>query len=80
VDYQNDPLLKPYLEDAQSAQSWYMASMTHDEGLNDQMIQYYADAVNAAQNGDSRQALTNITPGIQQILSQYQITVQSASK
>lgn len=70
----SNALLQPYLEDALYARSWYLASQTHDEGLNDQMIQYYADAVNASnQSGNVARSLQEIAPGIQQVLSRYSI-------
>ncbi|MCD8527321.1 extracellular solute-binding protein, partial [Candidatus Woesebacteria bacterium] len=75
-----NPLIRPYLEDALYAQSWYLASQTHDEGLNDQMIQYYTDAVNAmnSTSGNVEKALEQIAPGVQQVLSRYSIAVPSA--
>ncbi len=70
-----NPLIQPYLEDALYARSWFMASMTHDEGLNDQMIQYYTDAINASNTGSGNveRALQQIAPGVQQVLSRYAI-------
>ncbi len=70
----SNSLIQPYLEDALYARSWYLASQTHDEGLNDQMIQYYADAVNASnESGNVARSLQGIAPGIQQVLSRYAI-------
>lgn len=69
-----NPLIQPYLEDALYAYSWYLASQTHDEGLNDQMIQYYTDAVNASnRSGNVSRALQEVAPGVQQVLSRYSI-------
>lgn len=80
AELKENPHIAPYLEDALSAHSWYMASMTHDEGLNDKMIQYYTDAVNQMNTrGSAEQAFQQIVPGIQQVLSQYNITVGSAA-
>lgn len=74
-----NPLLEPYLEDALFAKSWYLSSLTHDEGLNDQLIQYYKDAVNAMnQSGNAQRAFQGIIPGIQQVLSRFQVAVPSA--
>lgn len=76
----SDPLLAPYLSDALHAQSWYLASMTHDEGINDQMIQYYADAVNQLnQRGNAKAALDAIVPGIQQVLTRYSVVGAAAT-
>lgn len=72
----DDPLVQPYLEDALYAKSWPLASMTHDEGLNDQMIQYYTDAMNQMnRNGNAQSALEAVFPGIQQVLSRYGFSV-----
>ncbi len=74
----DNPLVAPYLDDALYAQSWYMASMTHDEGLNDKMIQYYTDAVNDMNaRGNVEQSLQQVLPGIQQVLSTYGITADA---
>lgn len=71
-ELKTNPLLAPYLDDALFAQSWYLASDTFDEGLNDGLIQYYTDAVNQInQSGSAERALQSILPGIQQVLSRY---------
>lgn len=70
----DNALVSPYLEDALYADSWFLASNTHDEGVNDQLIQYYADAVNEMnRTGTAQQALQNILPGIEQVLARYNI-------
>jgi multiple sugar transport system substrate-binding protein len=55
-----DPYVSTYLKDAPNASSWYLNSYTHDNGINDQMIKYYTDAVNAVLAGktpaEARQA------------------------
>ena len=72
-------LVAPYLEDALSADSWYLASNTHDEGINDQLIQYYTDAINMVnQRGNSQEALQSILPGIEQVLTRYGVSAQAA--
>lgn len=72
----DDPLVQPYLEDALYAKSWPLASMTHDEGINDQLIQYYTDAINQMNRiGNAESALEDVFPGIQQVLSRYGFTV-----
>lgn len=72
----DDPIIQPYLEDALYAKSWPLASMTHDEGINDQMIQYYTDAINQMnRSGNAEAALQTIVPGIQQVLSKYGMSV-----
>ncbi len=72
AELRTNPLLSAYLDDALYAQTWYLASDTFDEGLNDGMIQYYTDAVNSMnQSGNAERALQAILPGIQQVLSRY---------
>lgn len=75
-ELQSDPDLAPYLQDALYAQSWYLAGATHDEGVNDQIIAYYKDAVNETnKNGRSAKALEAIAPGIKTVLSKFGIAV-----
>lgn len=66
----------PYLEalytDAPNAKSWYLNSLTHDNGINDLMINYYADAINSLLSGeDSETVGTTLRSGVSQILRQY---------
>lgn len=68
----DDELLGAYLADAPFAQSFPMASFTHDNGLNDQLIQYYADAINAVLAGTQPdKALQDISSGISQVVQKY---------
>jgi multiple sugar transport system substrate-binding protein len=67
-----DELLGAYLADAPFAQSFPIASRTHDNGLNDQLIQYYADAINAVLAGTQPdKALQDISLGISQVIQKY---------
>lgn len=68
-----DPLVSSFLQDAPSAQGWYLASYTHDNGLNDLLIKYYQDAINAVVNeGKQVQAVMKIVQqGTTQALRQY---------
>ncbi|MBD3250523.1 MAG: extracellular solute-binding protein [Candidatus Pacebacteria bacterium] len=77
ADELNNPLVTPFLEDAPQAQSWYLCSQTHDNGLNDQMIQYYQDAVNSVQANESiDNVLETLRLGVTQVLRQYGISQQ----
>lgn len=72
----NNPELSPYLADALYASSWHMAGATYDEGLNDQIIKYYIDAVNMVRtNGKAADALNSIAPGITQVLSRFGVSL-----
>jgi ABC-type glycerol-3-phosphate transport system substrate-binding protein len=69
---ETDPYVGAYLKDAPSAKGWYLSSATHDNGLNDNIIGYYATAVNAVLAGDDvEEVLTTLDNGIQQELRQY---------
>ncbi len=69
------PLVAPLLQDAPYAQGWYMSSYTHDNGLNDQLIKYYADAVNAIiTNKAIQEVLNTLSSGVQQVLTQYNLS------
>jgi len=70
----NDPLVSPFLADAPYAKGWYLSSYTHDKGLNDNMIKYYQDAVNALVQGKSIDSVIDtLSLGSQQVLRQYGI-------
>jgi len=66
------PFVGAFIEQAPYAQGWYLASRTGDNGLNDQLIKYYEDAVNVVNlGGDPLAALTTASQGITQVLRQY---------
>jgi len=68
----SDPYVGAYIQGAPNAQSWYLSSRTFDNGLNDRIIKYYEDAVNAVGGGaESKTALTTTAQGVTQVLSQY---------
>ncbi len=72
-------MIAPYLEDAPYAQGWYMSSSTHDNGINDQIIKYYADAVNAINNGEKPEdVLPVVDQGVKQVLRQYGVSTSTA--
>jgi ABC-type glycerol-3-phosphate transport system substrate-binding protein len=85
VDLANDlasqPLVAPYLTDAPTAEGWYLSTMTHDNGINDQMIKYYQDAVNAilTSNKSIDDVLTTLSQGTAQVLRQYGVAATSAN-
>ena len=71
-DLASNEWIAPYLSDAPQAQGWYLSSYTHDNGINDQLIKYYQDAVNAILAGKSvDEALKTVDQGTQQVLRQY---------
>lgn len=71
----SDPLLAPFIEQARIAKTWYLCSATHDAGINDRMIKYYQDAINSINQGEQiTKALETLDQGVQQVLTQYQIS------
>jgi len=70
----SNPLVAPFVEQIPQAKTWYLCSFTWDNGINDRMIKYFEDAVNAVNEGKTaKEALTTATQGISQLLSQYGI-------
>ncbi len=71
------PIAGSIIAQAPGAKSWYLASRTFDgpTGINSQVANYYADAVNAIADGKQTptQALATAAQGIQQVLTQYRL-------
>ncbi|MCX8008790.1 MAG: extracellular solute-binding protein [Patescibacteria group bacterium] len=69
---ENDLFVGAYIKQAPNARSFPLASLTHDNGINDRMIQYMIDAVNSLDKGVSpKQALETMSKGFQQVFSSY---------
>ncbi|MBI2010444.1 MAG: extracellular solute-binding protein [Candidatus Chisholmbacteria bacterium] len=74
---ESDEFVGAYITQAPDAQSFYLASRTFDNGINDKIIKYYEDAVNAVNQGeDAQKALQTVAQGVAQVLSQYGIVTQ----
>jgi multiple sugar transport system substrate-binding protein len=72
---QSDPVVGSVVSQGSYAQSWYLCSRTYDDGLNDGMIKYFEDAINAINRGSSAsQVLPTLTSGINQKLQQFGIS------
>lgn len=68
----NEPYVGTFINQAQTAKSWYLCSRTFDNGINDKIIKYYENAVNAVNKGNSvKSELSTVANGIAQILGQY---------
>ena len=66
--------LAPIADQAPFMKSWYMASRTQDNGINDKIISYLTDAVNAVNQGSSPAgAWETAQQGIQQVLVEYSV-------
>lgn len=69
----SDQYVGAYLSDAPYAQTWYLNSYTHDNGLNDQIIKYYEDAISAISNSNKTvaSALETVAQGTNLVLRQF---------
>lgn len=67
-----DPIVGSFVKQGPIYKSWYLNSRTYDSGINDEMIPYFENAVNATLQGDSpSQALQTTQKGVTQILNKY---------
>lgn len=68
----SDPLAAPFVNQGASYTSWYLAGHTADEGVNDQLIKYYEDAINAITGGSTvSSVLKTLDAGVAQVLAKY---------
>lgn len=68
----SDPVVSAYISGAPTMQSFPMASVTWDNGANDQIIKAYEDAINlVAEGGNAASALQTTANNITNILSKY---------
>ncbi len=66
------PVLAPVIAQGGKYTSWYLADRTYDDGLNDQLLQYYKDAVNAINTGSTvGSIIKTLDEGVAQVLSRY---------
>ncbi len=68
-----DPYIGPFVNQAGIYQSWYLNSGTFDQGLNDNIIKYYEDAINAMvnENKEAESVLETVQKGVEDQLEQY---------
>ncbi len=75
TNMESNPLTRPFVKVADNSNGWYLSSRTFDEGLNDEMSKYFADAINGL-------ALKSLTPeivmpdlrnGINQMIQKYSL-------
>jgi len=72
---ENQPYVGAYIKQAPTARSWYMCSRTFDNGLNEKVIKYFEDAVNAINQGKTaKEALATAAQGVSQTLGTYGIS------
>jgi multiple sugar transport system substrate-binding protein len=74
-----DPYVGAYIKQAAAAKSFPLASRTFDNGINDKLIKYLGDAVNAVGSGTApTAALGTAANGFRQVLESYGLAVSTA--
>ncbi len=74
-----DPFVGAYIQSAPTAKSFPAATFTFDNGLNDRIVNFFADAVNSVNAGTpTKAALETLTKGINQVFSQFGVTAVSS--
>ncbi len=77
----NDPYVGAYVNQAATAKSFPLAWRTFDNGINDKLIKYLTDAINAVGQGTApTQALDTMSAGFAQVLGSYGLSVPAAPK
>ena len=67
-----DPIVGAFVTQGPIYKFWYLSSNTFDNGMNDQIIKYFEDGVNATLAGtDPQVALQTVARGVQQVLTEF---------
>ena len=67
-----DPAVGAFVTQGPIYKFWYLSSNTFDLGLNDEMIKYFEDGINATLAGtDPQVALETVDRGVKQVLEKY---------
>jgi multiple sugar transport system substrate-binding protein len=76
----SDPYVGSFISQAKDARSFPLSSRTFDNGLNDRMMKYLENAVNAINTGSSpQQELDTVANGFAQVLSSYGLVPGAAT-
>lgn len=67
--------LKAFVNSADSASNWYLSSRTFDDGLNDEMTKYFADAINGIvqKNSTAMTVYPDLENGINLTIQKYRL-------
>ncbi len=78
----SDPIVGAFVAQGPVYKFWYLASNTLDNGINDEMIKYWEDGINATLAGvDSMTALQTVNQGVKQVIEKYtKPTIQASPK
>ncbi len=67
-----DPAVGAFVAQGPIYKYWYLSSNTFDSGINDEMIKYWEDGINATLGGtDPQVALQTVDQGVKQVLDKY---------
>lgn len=67
-----DPIVGAYVQQGPIYKFWYLSSKTFDNGINDEMIKYFEDGINATLAGTEPIAvLGTVNQGVKQVLDKY---------
>ncbi|MBI2330474.1 extracellular solute-binding protein [Candidatus Daviesbacteria bacterium] len=67
-----DPIVGAFVTQGPIYRFWYLSSGTFDNGINDEMIKYFEDGINATLAGsDPLSALQTVNSGARQVLDKY---------
>ncbi|MBI4039852.1 extracellular solute-binding protein [Candidatus Daviesbacteria bacterium] len=76
-----DPLTGAFVNQGSYYKSWFLNSNTFDQGINDEMIKYFEDAINSVLAGGSpTQALQTTAKGVTQVVDKYTKPQPTASQ
>jgi ABC-type glycerol-3-phosphate transport system substrate-binding protein len=76
----NDPYAGAYVVQGKDARAFPLASRTFDNGLNDKLIVYLENALNALKTGSSPTTeLETMKTGFQQVFTTYRLTTNTTS-
>ncbi|MBI3109631.1 extracellular solute-binding protein [Candidatus Daviesbacteria bacterium] len=68
----NDPIAGAFVAQGPYYKFWYLSSKTMDGGINDEIIKYFEDGINATLAGtDPLSALQTVDKGVKQVLEKY---------
>lgn len=68
----DDPVVGAFVIQGPIYKFWYLSSNTFDNGMNDEMIKYFEDSINATLAGtDPGVALQTVDKGVKQVLDKY---------
>ncbi|RPJ69004.1 MAG: extracellular solute-binding protein, partial [Alphaproteobacteria bacterium] len=77
---ESDPIVSVFVNQAKTAQSWYLSSLTWDgdTGINSRIGTYFSDAINLSKSGtETKTALETTAKGVNQVLATYGLATLS---